>query len=45
MHDHGHAVHVWTVDDPADVRLCLQLGVDAIISNRPAMVRGVMGLA
>lgn len=45
VHDRGHAVHVWTVDDPADVRLCLDLGVDAIISNRPAMVRGVMGRA
>jgi len=34
----GHPVHVWTVDDAADVDLCLQLGVDAIITNRPAEV-------
>jgi len=34
----GHEVYVWTVDEPSDVRLCLELGVDAIISNRPSLV-------
>ena len=38
VHRKGGAVHVWTVDDPADVELCLRLGVDAIITNRPAEV-------
>ena len=38
-HRRGHQVHVWTVDDDADVQLCLDLGVDAIITNRPAAVR------
>jgi glycerophosphoryl diester phosphodiesterase len=37
-HAKGAAVHVWTVDDEADVDLCLDLGVDAIITNRPAEV-------
>ncbi len=37
-HDKGHRVHVWTVDSPEDIDLCLELGVDAIISNRPAAV-------
>jgi glycerophosphoryl diester phosphodiesterase len=32
------AVHVWTVDDTADVELCLELGVDAVITNRPRHV-------
>ncbi|MCX3059188.1 glycerophosphodiester phosphodiesterase [Streptomyces beihaiensis] len=34
----GHQVHVWTVDEPEDVDLCVRLGVDAIITNRPAAV-------
>lgn len=40
VHARGHAVHVWTVDDPADVALCARLGVEAIITNRPRQVRG-----
>jgi len=39
QHDRGNQVHVFTVDQAADVDLCLNLGVDAIISNRPAFVR------
>ena len=38
VHDRGHAVHVWTVDDPADVDYVLDLGVDAVITNRPRQV-------
>lgn len=38
-HRAGHAVHVWTVDEPADVELCARLGVDAVITNRPRTVR------
>lgn len=39
VHAHGHEVHVWTVDDPADVDLVSGLGVDVVITNRPAAVR------
>ncbi|MFI2607862.1 glycerophosphodiester phosphodiesterase [Kitasatospora sp. NPDC018619] len=39
----GHEVHVWTVDEPADVELCLELGVSAIITNRPAEVLAQLG--
>lgn len=40
---HGHQVHVWTVDRPEDVSLCIDLGVDAIITNRPAQVLDALG--
>ncbi|MGN6331847.1 MAG: glycerophosphodiester phosphodiesterase [Motilibacteraceae bacterium] len=38
VHRRGGAVHVWTVDRDEDVQRCLELGVDAIITNRPAHV-------
>jgi glycerophosphoryl diester phosphodiesterase len=38
VHRAGGQVHVWTVDEPADVMLCRDLGVDAIITNRPGPV-------
>jgi len=38
VHRAGGQVHVWTVDDPADVALCRDLGVDAVITNRPGPV-------
>jgi glycerophosphoryl diester phosphodiesterase len=34
----GYQVHVWTVDEPDDIDLCVQFGVQAIISNRPGEV-------
>ncbi|MDX6286097.1 MAG: glycerophosphoryl diester phosphodiesterase [Frankiales bacterium] len=43
VHDRGHEVHVWTVDELADVDLCLELGVDAIITNRPRQVMRHLG--
>lgn len=39
----GHQVHVWTVNEPADVDLCVGLGVDAIITNRPRAVLDQLG--
>lgn len=42
LHRAGRSVHVWTVDDPRDVALCLKLGVDAVITNRPREVRALI---
>ncbi|MET8609078.1 glycerophosphodiester phosphodiesterase [Streptomyces misionensis] len=39
----GHQVHVWTVNEPEDVDLCVRLGVDAIITNRPRAVLDQLG--
>lgn len=38
VHSQGNRVHVWTVDRPEDVDLCAELGVDAVITNRPRHV-------
>ncbi|MCX6431992.1 MAG: glycerophosphodiester phosphodiesterase family protein [Actinobacteria bacterium] len=43
VHDRGGLVHVWTVDERADVELCVALGVDAVITNRPGRVREMLG--
>ncbi|MER5831235.1 glycerophosphodiester phosphodiesterase [Streptomyces sp. NPDC002130] len=39
----GHQVHVWTVNEPRDVDHCVELGVDAIITNRPRAVLDQLG--
>jgi glycerophosphoryl diester phosphodiesterase len=39
VHDAGGEVHVWTVDDPGDVELVADMGVDVLITNRPREVR------
>ena len=39
----GLATHVWTVDDPDDMLRMIDLGVDNIITNRPARLRALIG--
>ncbi len=41
-HDRGLAVHVWTIDDPAQMHELLDLGVDGIMTDRPAVLRQVL---
>jgi glycerophosphoryl diester phosphodiesterase len=43
LRSRGHRLHVWTVDHLADVDLCVRLGVDAIITNRPREVLAHLG--
>ncbi|MBS2538765.1 glycerophosphodiester phosphodiesterase [Catenulispora sp. NF23] len=43
LHSMGNRVHVWTVDQATDIDLCVELGVDAIISNRPKAVLARLG--
>jgi glycerophosphoryl diester phosphodiesterase len=43
VHDAGYDLHVYTVDRTAQVDLCVRLGVDAIITNRPRHVLDLLG--
>jgi glycerophosphoryl diester phosphodiesterase len=43
LQEKGQRVHVWTVDRLEDVDLCLDLGVEAIITNRPRRVLDRLG--
>ncbi len=38
----GYEVNVWTVDDPEDMRRLAGLGVNAIITNRPDVLKSVL---
>jgi glycerophosphoryl diester phosphodiesterase len=41
-HARGLQVHVWTVNDAADCTAMLDLGVDGVMTDRPAMLRDVL---
>jgi glycerophosphoryl diester phosphodiesterase len=34
-HEHALALHVWTVDDPAEMARLVDLGVDGVMTDRP----------
>ena len=41
-HEAGLAVHVWTIDDAAEMHELLNLGVDGIMTDRPSVLRTVL---
>jgi glycerophosphoryl diester phosphodiesterase len=41
-HRRGIDVHVWTIDDAAEMSRLLDLGVDGIMTDRPAVLRDVL---
>lgn len=41
-HESGLKVHVWTIDDPAEMHQLFDLGVDGIMTDRPQVLKDVM---
>ena len=41
-HELDLAVHVWTIDEPDEMDRLLELGVDGIMTDRPAVLRDVL---
>jgi glycerophosphoryl diester phosphodiesterase len=41
-HSHGVQVHVWTINDEDEMRRLLDLGVDGVMSDFPALLRKVV---
>lgn len=42
VHDHDLDVHVWTVNEPHDMHRLYDLGVDAVMTDRPLALRSVL---
>ncbi len=43
FHRRGMAIQVWTVDEAHDMRTLLDRGVDGVMSDRPTLLKKVMG--
>jgi glycerophosphoryl diester phosphodiesterase len=41
-HRRGVPVHVWTVDEPGEIEALLDMGVDGIMTDRPAVLKEVL---
>ncbi|MBD0334865.1 MAG: glycerophosphodiester phosphodiesterase [Cyanobacteria bacterium Co-bin13] len=41
----NQAIHVWTVNDPADMQRFIQWGVDSLITDQPGRLRQVLAAA
>lgn len=42
-HRHGVEVHVWTINDPADMRRLVAMGVDGIVTDRADIALATLG--
>jgi glycerophosphoryl diester phosphodiesterase len=42
VHRAGAHIHLWTVNEPADMRRFIDMGVDGIVTDRPDLLNEVM---
>lgn len=41
--ERGYHVHVWTIDEPEEMARLLDMGVDGIMTDRPVVLKDVLG--
>lgn len=41
-HEHGLAVHVWTIDEPDEMQRLIELGVDGVMTDRPSVLQSIL---
>jgi glycerophosphoryl diester phosphodiesterase len=41
-HQRGLAVHVWTIEEEAEMEQLCELGVDGIMTDRPSALAGIL---
>src|SRR5205085_3661144 len=41
-HEHGLAVHVWTIDEPDEMERLIDLGVDGVMTDRPSVLEAIL---
>jgi len=41
-HEENLQVHVWTIDDPAEMNRLIDLGVDGIMTDKPALLKEIL---
>ncbi|MBM9595802.1 glycerophosphodiester phosphodiesterase family protein [Roseitranquillus sediminis] len=41
-HGRGIQVHVWTIDEPAEMERLLDMGIDGLMTDRPRLLRDVL---
>ena len=42
-HNRNVEVHIWTINDPADMRRFIDMGVDGIMTDRPDLLKEILG--